>query len=328
MITSQELGVIERVDLRDVWKNEAKNFTPWLAKNISKLGESLGMELEVEEIEAPVGTFALDILVRDVESGRIVIIENQLELTDHDHLGKLITYAAGCEAGIIVWITEQFKEEHRQALDWLNHRSDDNTEFFGIQIELWKIGNSQPAPHLNLIVTPNEWQRETKRSLPGRKITAKDKKYQVFFQKLLDNLTEIDFCNARTAQPSFQCVFSSGFGAMFRYKAGFTRTGNARVELYIDSGEKSRNKSIFDHISRSEDEIESLFGESLSWERLDKKRASRIATIRDGNIDDEDSKLDDILRWMEEKLVAFKANFKNVLEEEFELDEDDDTDTH
>ena len=113
MSNTQKLGMIERVNLKDVWRNEATQFTPWLAENVAVLGESLGMDLEVVKTEAPVGKFSLDLLIRVVESNTVVIVENQFERTDHDHLGKLITYAAGYEAGIVVWISEEFREEHR-----------------------------------------------------------------------------------------------------------------------------------------------------------------------------------------------------------------------
>lgn len=315
MTTTPELGVIERVDLRSVWANEATSFTPWLAENISKLGESLCMDLEVEQREAPVGSFSLDLLVRDVDSERVVVIENQFEETDHDHLGKLITYAAGYEAGIIVWISEEFNEKHRQALDWLNERSDQNTKFFGVKIELWKIGNSFPAPHFTLIVSPNEWQRESKRNLLERKISARDIKYQVFFQQLLDKLYEMDFCKVRKAQPTFQCRFSSGFGSTYTYRAGFAIGEKARVEMYIDSGDTSRNKLLFDNICLRKEEIEIHFGNDLRWERLDDKQGSRIATYREGTIDDEDSTLEDIRSWMIDNLVQFKQNFGKILEE-------------
>ena len=120
-----DLGKLEKVPVRSVWKHEAHDFTPWLAKNLNELAEALGLDLDVEqaEEEAPVGTFSLDILVRDVDGGRPVIIENQLEKTDHDHLGKLLTYAAGYNAGVIVWITGEFTDEHRAALDWLNQET-------------------------------------------------------------------------------------------------------------------------------------------------------------------------------------------------------------
>ena len=207
----------------------------------------------------------------------------------------------------------------------MNLRSDKNTEFFGVQLELWKIGNSCPAPYFNLIVTPNNWQRETRRSLLERELSAKEKKYQAFFQILLDRLREIGFSNTRRAQPTFQCVFPSGFGATFRYKTNFATGGKARVELYIDSGQKSRNFSIFNHIQESKEKIERDIGDLLNWEELPDRRACRIALYRDGTIDDEDAVLESIRSWMEQKLVAFKTNFQEVLKG-VALDEHDETD--
>ena len=156
-----DLATIQRVDLRGVWSSEAADFTPWLAENIGKLGEALGMELEVEAQEAPVGGFALDILARDPENNRQVVIENQLGATDHTHLGQLLTYAAGFDANVIVWIARNFRDEHRGALDLLNRRTGEDTEFFGIEVELWRIDDSRPAPNFKLVATPNEWRKQT-----------------------------------------------------------------------------------------------------------------------------------------------------------------------
>ncbi len=142
-----ELAKIEPVELREQWPNEADDFTPWLQDNMELLGDALGIELEVQQREASVGTFSLDLLARDVGNNRPVIIENQLEPTDHSHLGQLLTYAAGYEASAIVWIAKEFRDEHRAALDFLNGRTGEDTEFFGVAVELWKIENSRPAPH-------------------------------------------------------------------------------------------------------------------------------------------------------------------------------------
>jgi hypothetical protein len=143
MMTTQELATIERVDLREIWPNEATDFTPWLAENLSALGEALGLDLELQSQEAAVGGYSLDIFAHD-GNGRPVVIENQLGPTDHSHLGQLLTYAAGFDANVTVWIAKEFRDEHREALDLLNHRTDGRTDFFGVEVELWRIGTLVP----------------------------------------------------------------------------------------------------------------------------------------------------------------------------------------
>ena len=152
MDTNKTLGRLERVELRDYWEHEGSDFTPWLAseENIALLSETIGLELEVQQEEAAVGPFRADILCRDTASDELVIIENQLEKTDHKHLGQTITYASGLDAVNIVWIAARFTEEHRAALDWLNRITHEEFRFFGIEIELWRIGKSVPAPKFNI----------------------------------------------------------------------------------------------------------------------------------------------------------------------------------
>ena len=160
MTETAGLGRIEKAGLREAWPHEAADLTPWLGDHVSELGAALGLELELQSSEAPVGTLSLDLLARDTGTNRTVIIENQLEPTDHDHLGKLLTYAGGYDANVIVWVARNFRDEHRQALDWLNQHTDDDTEFFGVVVEVWKIDGSRPAPHFNMVAAPNEWRRE------------------------------------------------------------------------------------------------------------------------------------------------------------------------
>lgn len=195
-----ELARIEKVDLREIWANEAADFTPWLQENIDQLGDALGMDLEVEEREASVGTFSLDLLARD-GSGRPVIIENQLGTTDHTHLGQILTCAAGQNASVIVWIAKKFRDEHRAALDFLNSRTGEDTEFFGVGVELWRIEGSRAAVNFDLVVTPNEWRKGAASTPRESGPSERGEKYRLFFQALMDALREDhQFTRARKAQ--------------------------------------------------------------------------------------------------------------------------------
>ncbi len=155
------LGRLERVNVRAAWTNEAIDFTPWLAANLDLLSEALGMNLELEMEEKYVGTFRADILARNSDSGEWVLIENQLDRTDHGHLGQIVTYAAGLDAATVIWIAENFSDEHLAALDWLNSITDENILFFGVQIELWSIGGSV-APKFQVVCKPNSWVKKAK----------------------------------------------------------------------------------------------------------------------------------------------------------------------
>ena len=187
-----ELGRLRPVDLRDVWRKEDQDFTPWLAEdeNITVLGETLGMELEVEAQEKDVGPFRADILCRDANStdhDALVLIENQLERTDHSHLGQLLTYAAGLHTVTIIWIAQRFTDEHRAALDWLNEITDERFRFFGLEVELWRIGDSPAAPKFNIVSKPNEWARsagEGVRRVARGEVSELRLHYQRYWTKL------------------------------------------------------------------------------------------------------------------------------------------------
>ena len=155
------LGRLTPVEPRDYWKDEAREFTPWLAEgeNIALLGETLGMELEVQATEEFVGAFRADILCMEMGTDRVVLIENQLAKTDHNHLGQIMTYAAGLDAVVIVWVARKFTDEHRAALDWLNRITNESANFFGLEVELWRIGDSVPAPKFNVVCQPNDWSK-------------------------------------------------------------------------------------------------------------------------------------------------------------------------
>ncbi len=317
MTTSDGLAKIQRMDLREIWPNEAADFTPWLAENLSELGRVLGLDLELQAQEAPVGGYSLDVLARDVGSGGEVVIENQLGTTDHSHLGQLITYAAGFDARVAVWIAREFKSEHREALDLLNRRTGEDSQFFGVEIELWKIDGSRPAPNFKLVAFPNEWRKQTVRSSTATdSISPRRERYRQFFQELMDTLREVHrFTNARSAQPQSWYFFSAGHAQRIQWGASFAQGGRVRIEVYIDNVDGDWNKRLFDRLHEQRAPIESEFYEPLDWERLDERRASRIAVYRNGSIDDNNDTLAEISHWMIERLLKVSEVFGPRLDE-------------
>ncbi len=305
---SFDLGKLDRVELRSIWPDEARNFTPWLSENIDRLAEVLGMDLELIDVEASVGDFAVDILARDLGTGYDVVIENQFGSTNHDHLGKIITYAAGFEAGTVVWLSETIREEHREAIEWLNERTDHNTQFFAILVELIRVDDSKPAFNLRPVVFPNEWKR-ARVSRKERSVSPRAEKYRNYFQVLLDDLRVAHrFTNAKVAQPQSWYTFTSSISGVV-YGASFAMGDRVRAEIYIDLGDYDKNKKVFDRLLESKLDVEKQFGEALEWERLDEKRASRVAIYREGSIEDHDKKLADYHEWHIEMLLRFEKVF-------------------
>jgi hypothetical protein len=300
-----DFGELTPVDIRAVWANEAREFSPWLAENIERLGEALGMDLEVAAREADVGDFSLDLLAKDLGTGRPVVIENQFGATDHDHLGKLITYASGVDAAAVIWLTETVRDEHRQALEWLNRRTDAEVHFFAVVVEVVRIDQSRPAVIFKPVVFPNAWQRVA-RETAERQVSPRGEAYRRYFQVLIDELRERHrFTGARLGQPQSWYVFPSGVRGV-NYANSFSLGGRVRVELYIDQGDTDRNKALFDSLFGQKAEIEYEFGEPLEWERLDDRRASRIAVYRAGRIDQPDDSLAEIRTWAVERLLHMK----------------------
>lgn len=197
------LGRLERVELREAWDNEATAFTPWLAgdENITLLGDAIGIELEVEAQEKSVGPFKADILCKDTTDDHFVLIENQLERTDHKHLGQLLTYAAGLHAVTIVWIADRFTDEHRAAIDWLNDITSSEFHFFGLEIELWKIDDSPIAPKFNIVCKPNDWTADVSRvaqSINDGELTDTKRLQLEYWTQFRNVLTERDSQIRRT----------------------------------------------------------------------------------------------------------------------------------
>ena len=275
-MSEKKLSRLESVDLREQWPNEAENFTPWLAKeeNLTLLGETLGIELELEAQEKSVGPFRADILCKDTDSNAWVLIENQLEKTDHNHLGQLLTYASGLEAVIIIWIASSFTEEHRSTLDWLNRITDKSFHFFGLEVELWRIGDSPCAPKFNIVSKPNDWSRSVVQVARGQ-LSDMEVMQLDYWGDFLQVLNESGgpVSGNRTPQPQGWMSFSIGRSGFSLDAVARSTKQEIRTELYISGG-----KAFFHLLEKQKQSIEKEFepNVSLEWEELPDRASSKI----------------------------------------------------
>jgi hypothetical protein len=307
---SLALGFLEKIAPRTLWGSESRDFTPWLAQNLSLLSAAIGLDLELIQMESLVGKFACDIEAIDTGTNRRVIIENQLEQTDHGHLGQLLTYAAGLDASVIIWISPDVREEHREAIDFLNRHTRETVDFFAVALEVVRIGDSMPAVVFRLAASPNAWAKTAAATTDGASASAKKRAYQEFYQGVMDELrTTHRFTNARAAQPQSWYSFSSGVTG-FQYMAAFVGRNRLQAELYIDTGEAIENKRIFDFFLTQRAALESVLGEGLEWSRLDNKRACRIALVRQNTtIEDAERSGPEMHAWMVSRLLKLKETF-------------------
>jgi hypothetical protein len=289
---TEQLGTLQRVDASALWNHEALDFTPWLLDNEEGLADALGIELELEEAEHRVGAFSLDLVGRDATNDTILIVENQLAGTDHTHLGQILTYAAGTGASTIVWIATAFREEHRQALDWLNEQTGSDTHFFGIEIEAFRIGDSRPAPHFKVVAQPNEWQKVVRGAARGQKASGRAALYAEFWDVLLAGLGDEEpgwtrrRPGATTIATNWIDMSSPITGASLNFS--FARGKRLRSELYIDSGSREENDRIFDILAAQRGTLEEAFGRALEFEAMDSRRAARIAEYTEGDVAEAD----------------------------------------
>ena len=284
-MNEQSLGRLQRVELRNIWKSEPAQFTPWLARaeNLEVLGETLGLELEPIATEKEVGPFRADLVCREIGTGNTMLIENQFEQTNHDHLGKLLTYAAGLQAVTVVWLAESFRDEHRAALDWLNEISHEESRFFGLEIELWRIGESPAAPKFNIVCTPNDWSRSVTlaaRTIDDRERSELELKQIKFWAGLHEELNAArgPVRGNRKAQPQNWMTYGIGVG---RFKLGAVMNIGERfirAELYISSDNAN---GLLDQLEGQKEEIERELGYRLEWgDQLPKATDRRISRYR------------------------------------------------
>jgi hypothetical protein len=307
----KDLGKIKQVELRDAWTLEPE-FTRWLAEeeNLNALSDELGLELSLIQTEANVGDFNVDILAEETGTGVKVIIENQLETTNHDHLGKLITYASGHDAKYVIWIFKDVREEHRQAIDWLNEHTTDDLNFFAVKLELWQIGDSMPAPKFDVICRPNEWAKTVKSSSDRGETSERNLQQLEFWTGLREYGTEHQK-DIRFQSPRAQGYMDVSIGSSKAHVA-MTVTSqkkNMTCQIYI-----SDNKVLFDGLQERKDIIEKELGFAPDWQRLENAKASRIVITRDFDIGDLD-KRNEYFDWLLKNASLFKKVFSKHVKE-------------
>lgn len=300
----KDLAKLQKIDLRDVWGIEP-DFTNWLAQkeNLDLLGEEIGVDIKLTKIEANVGNFKVDILAEEESSGRKIIIENQLEDTNHDHLGKIITYASGYDAEIIIWVVRDVREEHQRAVEWLNEHTDEKTGYFLIKVELWQIEGSKPAPKFDVLVSPNEWAKAIKASPAGGELSD-TKLQQLDFWTKFKNFVRAKDTRIRLQTPRPQHWYDVSMGSS---EAHVALTINSRenllgCEIYI-----SRNKELFKFLQERKDEIEKETGEQAEW--VDAAVASRIKIKKEIPDLFSQNEAENYFAWLYTKTVLFQKVF-------------------
>lgn len=310
-----KLGKLEIVKVREVWPNEAHHFTPWMLENIEHLSEVLGMDINLSHKEEGVGDFWLDLIGTEENSGDIVIIENQLERSDHSHLGQLLTYAAGTDATNIVWVAPEFREEHRAAVDWLNSRTNDKTRFFAVEIKVVKIGDSDFAPLFQVVAKPNGWQKAAKASASSDEADSpKSAKYFEFWERYLSEVKAKypGWTNSNNPPKTNWISLKSGISAItFGVNFG---SGGLKSELYFGDADPEVNKARYELLDQDRLAIEQEFGRSLIWQPLEGKKACRISEVYpEGDVFNDDD-WDKYFEWVFDSQARMRKVFGPRLE--------------
>ncbi|MCU6709383.1 DUF4268 domain-containing protein [Paenibacillus sp. J5C_2022] len=308
------IGKLEPVPLRDIWKHEERDFSSWLEGNIELLSETLNITFSAVEREKRVGSFEVDLVAED-DDGNVVIIENQLESTNHDHLGKVITYLTNLDAKTAIWIVSHPRPEHTKAITWLNESTPADISFYLVKLSAYKTGNSEPAPLFTIVVGPSAQAKEIgkeKQDMAERHVLRLK-----FWGGLLERARQIGFNLHANRSATKYMALGTGAGKAGLY-LNYTvwsedKTG---IELYIDTSDHTRNKNIFDTLYNQKQLVEDKFGESLIWDRLDIKRASRIQYLLNmGGLKSDESNWPQIQTTMIEKMKKFHAALQPLIKD-------------
>ena len=303
-----KLGKLKEIDIRKVWAHEQYDFSKWLASesNIQELGEVLNLSLTNVETEKFVGNYRCDILCQDELTGKTVLIENQLEPTNHDHLGKIITYASGLDAAVVVWIVSEAREEHASAIEWLNKHTDEEVSFFLLEIHAYTIGDSMPAPQFKIIEQPNDFAKMAKSFSKGGELTERHTK-RLEFWTALNDLIDQRGKPFNKHKPSTDHWYTVAVGSSQCHISIdlVNKDHKIRVGLWIPD-----SKALFDMLYQHKEEIESKAGSPLNWNRIDNKKAASISVDIPGLDFDKQENYPELMNQIIDDVLKLQAAFK------------------
>ncbi|WP_431156753.1 DUF4268 domain-containing protein [Winogradskyella poriferorum] len=309
---NKKLGKLNKVNLREYWAHEALDFTQWLAQeeNIQLLSDEIGISLINVRPEEAIGRYNVDLVATDEDSERKVIIENQLEYTDHKHLGQIITYASGYNASIIIWIVKEVREEHQKAMEWLNNNTSADLSFFLIRMELWQIGDSPFAPKFHIIVEPNDWAKALQESATTTKELTDTKLSQLDFWKQFKDYAKANNTSLRIGRKArAQHWYNISFGTS---EAHISLTVSTRDNAIASSIYISKSPKLFEKFLINKEAIQEGLGFSLEWNELEGKLASRITIGRNADLSNVDE-WEAYFSWLLEKAEKMAKEFSKFL---------------
>ena len=315
-MSTPSLGRLTRVELRAAWKNESSHFTPWLAQpeNIALLAETMGLPadgLEVQGQEQAVGPFRADILCRNTEDNSLVLIENQLERTDHSHLGQLLTYAAGLKAVTLVWLAERFTPEHRAALDWLNEITGEGFHIFGFEVELWRIGDSPFAPKFNVVVQPNEWARTIQNASQGGPASTPVGQMQIAYWTSFAEFLSSKKAPFKPPKPYPSNWMNWGLGRAGVSLLAFVNAGGIAVGIDVNSRE---HPTWFHKLLAHRTTLEAEAGFTLEWEEKPGNKQSTLRVRHELDMRDE-AHWPEAHGWMVARLTKLREAFRPLVKD-------------
>ncbi|MBT3704771.1 DUF4268 domain-containing protein [Candidatus Peregrinibacteria bacterium] len=304
-----ELKRLKKVELRKAWAHEATDFTTWLSQNenLELLSDEIGLGIKLLQTEASVGRFNVDILAEEENTGRKIVIENQLEITNHDHLGKIITYASGLDAEIIIWIVKDVRDEHKQAVDWLNEHTDEKIYIFVIKMELWQIGNSDTAPKFQIISKPNDWAKSLKSNTGGQ--LTETKVMQLAFWDKFKEFVQDKKSILRLRKPRPQHWYDISIGNSNAHISLTLHSQNGKIgcEIYIN-----HDQELYSALEKYKTDIEKELNDKLIWMPLEGKKATRIRLLTDADLY-KTGDWEEYFEWLKSEAELFQKIFSKYI---------------